>query len=171
MIPPETGIEHLRNVLQAFVQSARNIDDLTVFTPSEAAAIVVRVKAALRELEGTPDGEIEAMALLKRALSVRDYGDLPHIWDAAWRDVEGALDALVFGTLQRIKSGARLPSLEAYPNHEESGFGPVVQGARMDGASLGGQEPEHPVSETCPCEACLAAHGTYKPGHSGGLAF
>lgn len=29
----------------------------------------------------------------------------------------------------------------------------------------------HPPDETCDCEKCLAALGTYKPGHSGGLAF
>lgn len=29
----------------------------------------------------------------------------------------------------------------------------------------------HAPSETCDCEKCLAAMGTYKPGHSGGFPF
>ena len=29
----------------------------------------------------------------------------------------------------------------------------------------------HAPDERCDCPACLAAHGTYKVGHSGGLAF
>jgi hypothetical protein len=34
-----------------------------------------------------------------------------------------------------------------------------------------GDPVPHAPDETCPCDACLAAYGTYKPGHSGGLAF
>jgi hypothetical protein len=78
----------LRNVLQAFEQPTLQLKDGIAFGHREAAAIVVRVKAALRELE---QGE--------------------HVKD----DVAAAIDDYVVD---------------------------VVQGARMDGASLGGQEPE-----------------------------
>lgn len=46
-------------------------------------------------------------------------------------------------------------------------LGLAQAGYRHDGATDGA----HPADETCDCPDCLAAHGTYKPGHSGGLAF
>ena len=58
--------------------------------PNEAKMAYEAMRDEVEDMTKYGSAVSDALALIRRALAMRDYGDKPDIWDQVWRDIEDA---------------------------------------------------------------------------------